>query len=191
VFFKLTLLFTTVTLLELSILIPVGKSIGLFATLALVIGTAALGGALAKRQGAAIWNRIQDELQQGEMPGDSLLDGLAVLIAGTLLLTPGVLTDIAGILLLIPICRRPVKALVKKYARGKMEGSSVTQIRGGMSAQDVGPSARDVGPSSDTTRGRRGPTQRDDVIDVEPSETDEEPDDEVLEAVPEYQSSKE
>lgn len=183
-FFKLTLLFTTVTLLELSILIPVGKSIGLFATLALVVGTAALGGALAKRQGAAIWNRIQDELRQGEMPGDSLLDGLAVLIAGTLLLTPGVLTDVAGILLLIPICRKPVKALVKKYARNKLDGSSVTYIHGGMSAQDMG-------PSSEPSGGHGGPRQRDDVIDVEPSEPDEDPDDEVLEAVPEFQSSTE
>lgn len=178
-FFKLTLLFTTVTLLELSILIPVGEAIGVPATLALVIGTAAVGGALAKRQGATIWNRIQEELRRGEMPRDSLLDGLAVLVAATLLLTPGVLTDAAGILLLVPVCRKPLKALVKKYARSKLDGSSVTYIQTGRSSRE---SERTTGSTSQTGR-------RDNVIDVDPAEPDDDPDDEVLEAVPEYQTT--
>lgn len=173
---KLTLLFATATLLELSILIPLGKAIGLPATLALVIGTAAVGGTLAKRQGVTIWNRIQRELRQGELPGDSLLDGLAVLIAGTLLLTPGVLTDAAGILLLIPPCRAPLKALIKKYAKERLDQPEVTYIHGGAGFGG----GHQPGSNRNTAR------PDEDVIDVEAVEADDDPDDEPLEAVLTY-----
>lgn len=127
---KLAMLFTVVTVLELTILIPLGQTLGTIPTVALVLGTAILGATLAKRQGLAIWQRIQKELASGKIPGDSLLDGLAVVVAGAFLLTPGVLTDVFGISLLIPPLRAPIKALLKRHAGDLVEGSSVTYVQG-------------------------------------------------------------
>jgi UPF0716 protein FxsA len=125
---KLSLLFTLVTAAELTILIPLSKAVGLLPTAGIIVGTAVLGASLAKRQGSAVWSRIQDELGSGGLPGDSLLDGIGVLIAGAFLLTPGVLTDIAGIGLLIPWVRAPIKSLAKDRLKKKLESSSVSYI---------------------------------------------------------------
>ena len=200
---KLTLLFTTVTLLELTLLIPLGQALGLPVTLAIVLGTAIFGASLAKRQGVAIWSRIQKELSQGGLPGDSLLDGLAVLIAGAFLLTPGVLTDVAGIMLLVPVTRKPVKALVKKYAKEKLDTSSVaymhhnsagTGTSTGTDTIDAGfPNGPDMGSRSTDYHAAGG---EDDIIDVNPIETHEKNDDgdeeterETIEAVVDYQAT--
>ena len=190
---KLTLLFTTVTLLELTLLIPLGQSLGLPATLAIVLGTAIFGASLAKRQGVAIWNRIQNELSQGGLPGDSLLDGLAVLIAGAFLLTPGVLTDVAGILLLIPVTRKPVKALAKKYAKEKLETSPTAYMhQGSTEVFDGGmPKGPEMGNRQADYHTGGG---EEDIIDVNPVETNEQTDEtedeerETIEAVVDYQT---
>ncbi len=181
---KLALLFTTITLLELSLLIPLGQAIGLPATIAIVIVTAVVGATLAKRQGIAIWNRIQKELGSGKLPRDSLLDGLAVLIAGAFFVTPGVLTDAVGILLLIPPVRAPVKALVKRYAKKMLESPDVNYVQMGSNADvEVGNADVEMGnaeqpsmssPSSNASN-TSGPAPADDVIDVEP--VDSRPDD--------------
>jgi len=167
---KLALLFTTVTLLELSLLIPLGQAIGLPATIAIVIVTAVVGATLAKRQGITIWNRIQKELGSGKLPRDSLLDGLAVLIAGAFFLTPGVLTDAVGLLLLVPPARAPVKALVKRYAKKMLESPDVTYVQMGNGEVEMGspeqPSMSSA-PSSNASNGS-GTAPADDVIDVEP-----------------------
>lgn len=189
---KLALLFTTVTLLELAIIIPLGQAIGLLPTVAIVLGTAVLGASLAKRQGLTIWQRIQKELSTGQLPKDSLLDGLAVLIAGAFLLTPGVLTDIAGLLLLLPPARVPLKAIAKKYGKTMLESPDVEVQTGGnifgqgfanevnQDRVDGQPGARRAGEfagqrqSTDATDDE--PTAKadagDDVIDVEPIESD-------------------
>lgn len=174
---KLALLFTTITLLELSLLIPLGQAIGLPATIAIVIVTAVVGATLAKRQGITIWNRIQKELGSGKLPRDSLLDGLAVLIAGAFFLTPGVLTDAVGILLLIPPVRAPVKALVKRYAKKMLESPDVNYVQMGSNADvEVGNAEQPSmsSPSSNASN-TSGPAPADDVIDVEP--VDSRPDD--------------
>lgn len=125
---KLFALFTIVPLIELLVLIPLGQQIGLWPTVALVVVTATLGAILGKRQGLEAWRRIQDDLATGRMPGDSLLDGLAILLACTLLVTPGVITDIIGLLLLTPIARRPLKAWIKRRFTNMLQNSDVTVI---------------------------------------------------------------
>lgn len=163
---KLALLFTVVTVVELAILIPVGQALGTLPTVALVLGTAVLGATLAKRQGLAIWRRIQKELASGELPGDSLLDGLAVVIAGAFLLTPGVLTDIAGIALLVPPVRVPLKALLKRHAGDLMDGDSVTFVHG----QQMDMDTPFDGPFGENSPYGRGADE--DVIDVPSNDTD-------------------
>jgi len=97
--FKFVLLFVGLPLVELMLLIQVGVRIGLLGTLALILLTGVVGASLA---------RLQQETAQGRMPTRTLLEGVVVLIAGIVLLTPGFLTDAFGLLCLIPATRRVV-----------------------------------------------------------------------------------
>ncbi len=160
---KLTLLFTVVTVVELTILIPIGQALGTLPTVALVLGTAVVGGTLAKQQGLAIWRRIQQQLANGQLPSDSLLDGLAVIVAGAFLMTPGVLTDVAGISLLIPVLRSPLKAWLKTHVQDMLDGSSVTFI------ESRSFSSTNFENPYDSERSHQN-SRKDDVIDVPSSE---------------------
>ncbi len=100
------LLFILVPLAELAILIKLGEVIGIGATIALVIATAVIGVSMLKRQGMAALSRARADVATGEFPVESVVDGACLLVAGAFLLTPGLLTDSAGFLLLIPAVRR-------------------------------------------------------------------------------------
>lgn len=110
---KLILLFTIVPLVELAILFKLNTYIGFFSTIGIVIFTGVLGAYLAKSQGREILFRIRHEMQDGRLPGDQLINGLCVLVGGAMLLTPGILTDMAGFTLVIPMTREFVKGFVK------------------------------------------------------------------------------
>ena len=127
--FKLFLLFTLVPLLELVLLYYLADHTSLGFTLALILLTGLIGAALARRQGWQTSQRIQKELSQGHMPGDALFDGLLILVAGALLVTPGVLTDVVGFALLVPGCRRIIKRrIVRKVTeRFRMRGFTVDE----------------------------------------------------------------
>ena len=99
------LLFILVPLAELAILIKLGKVIGVGMTILLVISTAVIGVSLLKRQGLAALARARSAVDAGELPVESVIDGVSLLIAGAFLLTPGLLTDTAGFLLLVPAFR--------------------------------------------------------------------------------------
>lgn len=111
---RLFLLFVGLPLVELAILVQLGKWVGLLPTIGLVVLTGAAGAALARRQGFRAWHAIQGELRQGRMPVGELMDGLLVLIGGIVLLTPGLITDILGLLLLLPPTRRAFKAYLRR-----------------------------------------------------------------------------
>lgn len=113
-FAKLLALFTIIPILELCVLIPMGQKIGLAPTLGIIVFTAVTGALLGKYQGASAWKRIKQDLERGQLPSDSILDGLAVLLASAFLVTPGVLTDLSGFILLIPFTRAPIRAFAKK-----------------------------------------------------------------------------
>ena len=117
-FGKLLLLFIAVPLLEMAILVKLGSVIGFWPTIALVFVTGTLGALLARSQGTQVLRAIQTELSVGRMPTARLLDGLLVLIGGIVLLTPGLLTDITGLLLLLP----PSRAWFKRILQRKLEG---------------------------------------------------------------------
>jgi UPF0716 protein FxsA len=114
---KLLFIFIGIPLLELMILIELGREIGFWPTIFLVIVTGFLGASLARSQGMWIWMEIQHELQQGNMPADKLVDGLLILIGGIVLLTPGLLTDIFGFMLLIPVTRKLFKTAISRKFR--------------------------------------------------------------------------
>ncbi len=103
---RLLLLFTTVPLVELALLLWIGARIGVLPTVALILLTGVAGAGLARHQGLATWRRFQRALADGRLPGREVLEGFLILVAGAVLLTPGVLTDVAGFLLLVPPARR-------------------------------------------------------------------------------------
>ena len=113
-FGKLFLLFVLVPAAEIYLLVKVGSAIGPFATIALVILTALAGAHLARLQGMSTMLRIRENLNQGFMPAEELLDGVLIFLAGMVLLTPGFLTDIAGLLILLPGPRNVFKRWLRK-----------------------------------------------------------------------------
>jgi len=113
-FLKLFLAFTLIPMIELYLLIKLGAIIGAFNTLLLVILTGATGAYLARLQGLQVMFRVRERLQQGEMPAEDMLDALIIFIAGIVLLTPGLLTDMAGLLLLLPSIRFRFKVWLRQ-----------------------------------------------------------------------------
>ena len=101
----LFLLFVCVPLVEIYFLIQVGQNIGALSTILLCILTAALGAILLRIQGMLTLMKAREKLRRGELPADNLLEGLILLVAGVLLLTPGFVTDLVGFLCLIPSLR--------------------------------------------------------------------------------------
>jgi UPF0716 protein FxsA len=111
---KLFLAFTLIPVSEIYILITIGGQIGILPSIALVILTGIVGASLARSQGLQTLGRIQDSFQQGLVPGEELLNALLIAIAGVVLLTPGFLTDAAGLFLLIPATRTLCRDWLKR-----------------------------------------------------------------------------
>jgi len=116
-FIKLFLIFTLIPITELALLIEVGRIIGLKATILLILFTGFMGAFLARQQGLEVLERLQQTVRRGEYPSEHLLDGLLIFIAGAVLLTPGVITDLFGFLLLFP----PSRFMVKQFLRAKIQ----------------------------------------------------------------------
>jgi UPF0716 protein FxsA len=111
---KLLLLFTVVPVVELYLLITLGQHMGAEATIALVLGTGFLGAWLAKREGARVLRSWQGSMAKGEIPKEGVVSSVLVLLGGVLLVTPGVITDVTGLVLLVPWTRRLVANAVRK-----------------------------------------------------------------------------
>jgi UPF0716 protein FxsA len=115
----LIVLFIVVPIAELYVIIQVGEAIGLWPTLALLLADALLGSFLLKHQGRGAWRRFNEALAQRRFPGKEVVDGLLIVVGGTLLLAPGFLTDIVGLLLLIPPTRAIVRRLLRRFTVGR------------------------------------------------------------------------
>lgn len=122
---RLLLLFFVVPLIELVLLIQLGELIGLLPTIAIVIVTGFAGAALARSQGVRVLLRIREELAAGRMPVSDMIDGLIIFVAGALLLTPGLLTDIFGLAMLLPGPRSVVKGLAARRIRTMVQSGQV------------------------------------------------------------------
>jgi len=169
---RLFLAFTLVTLVELWLLVKLAAAVSLPATIGLVVLTGFAGAWLAKREGLRVLASIQTELAAGKVPGGPIIDGLCVLVAGAFLLTPGILTDVAGFALLIPFARAPIRAAVSKWFRGQVDAGRVHFI-GGPGAGFGGPGGFGGFSSFGPPPGRdrvgappRGTADDPDVIDV-------------------------
>ncbi len=121
--FLLIVLFIVVPIAELAVLIQIGQLIGVWWTIALLVADAILGSLLARSQGRSVWRRFNDALRAGRPPAREVMDGALVLFGGALLLTPGFLSDILGLFLLLPPTRAFVRAVLVRRFAGRMIAS--------------------------------------------------------------------
>ena len=108
-------LFIIVPIIEITVLMQVGELIGAWPTVAIVIFSAWLGAKYVRQQGLATLQSVQTKMAQGEMPSSEIVTGLMLLVAGVLLVTPGFVTDIFGLSLLVPQIRQGLVQIVQKH----------------------------------------------------------------------------
>ena len=158
---RLLLLFLLTPAVELALLIQVNRIIGFWPTIGLIIVTGIVGSHLARREGLSTWRNLNSRLQAGDLPGTELADGVIILVAGALLITPGILTDVLGFLGLIPFTRTYLRRLVMRWFRRKMQQGTM-QVQFGIFG----------GSSSDGNwqgRGRNVPNHTDEAHDPDSS----------------------
>ena len=110
----LILLFIVLPIAELYVIIQVGGAIGVLPTLAILVADSLIGAALARSQSRAAWERFNRALAEGRIPGREVFDGAMIILGGALLLTPGFITDIVGILLLVPPTRAALRLFLSR-----------------------------------------------------------------------------
>lgn len=125
---RLLALFVLVPMVELALLVWMGSRVGFWPTIALVVLTGTVGALLMRGQGARAFRAIRGEMADGRVPAAELLDGLLVLVGGVMLLTPGPITDLAGIALLVPPTRRRVRAALRRRLERAVREGRVTVL---------------------------------------------------------------
>lgn len=114
----LLLFFVVLPIVELAVIIQVGHAIGVLNTIGLLLLVSLVGSWLVKREGLAVWRRFQEQVHAGAVPGKEVADGVMILLAGALLISPGFVTDVFGVFLLLPPVRAVVRAaLLRRTAR--------------------------------------------------------------------------
>ncbi|MFM1813719.1 MAG: hypothetical protein RLZ98_414 [Pseudomonadota bacterium] len=144
----LLLLFVAIPLIELALLIKVGQTIGLWPTIAIVIGTAIAGSMVLHRQGWQVMQRAMEASARGQPPIEPVIDGSFLLVAGGLLLAPGLITDAVGLALLVPGVRRWVARAIFRMIISRAD------VRVDIRTGHAGAGERD---SNDERRSRSGP----------------------------------
>jgi UPF0716 protein FxsA len=171
---RLGLLFVLVPLLELILLVRLGDVIGLWPTLGLVVFTGVTGAALARAEGLRVLFQFQRELAQGRLPGQALQDAIAVLVGGAFLLTPGVLTDLAGFALLLPPTRRWIQKWVRRGLQARLTSGAIQVVSMGPGAfggfGGFGGGAGTAGPGAGGADARPGGLDPTKEIRVEPKD---------------------
>ena len=112
---KLVLLFILVPIIELGLLIELGRFWGTVPTLSLIVVTGFLGGVLVRHQGLGVLREMRVDVADGRVPARAMVDGAIILVAGAMLLTPGVLTDAFGFLCLLPVSRKVIRSLLWRW----------------------------------------------------------------------------
>jgi len=122
---RLFLLFTVVPLVELYLLIAVGRVLGPMATIGLVLVTGAVGAWFARLEGARVIRRWQEAMARQQIPKDGVIDGFLIFIGGLMLITPGILTDIAGLSMVMPPTRRVIAGFVRRWVERQIAAGRV------------------------------------------------------------------
>jgi UPF0716 protein FxsA len=153
----LVLAFVVMPLVEIYVLIQVGQVIGVWWTILLLIADSILGGWLIRREGGRAWRALTAALSSGTMPAKELADGALILVGGTLMLSPGFVTDVLGILLIVPFTRPIARRLLTQVVSKRLVAGYADVRRG---PRPPGPGYRPPGNSSGG-----GPVIRGEVLD--------------------------
>ncbi len=149
---RLLALFIVLPAIELALLLQFHRLTGFWPTVALILGTGLLGSYLARREGMGAWKRLQQRLGSAELPGTELVDGVIILIAGALLVTPGLLTDLFGFAGLLP----PTRAFIRRTVMRRLQKRGAWQVQGFPMGMDFG--APNRGDTSEGWQGAPRPT---------------------------------
>ncbi|MGE7758919.1 FxsA family protein [Peribacillus sp. NPDC097895] len=114
---------------EIIVLLLSGNVIGFWPTLFLIVATGLIGAYLAKKQGMETWKKAQEQIRYGMMPGNEIIDGICIFIGAALLLSPGLISDIMGLILVVPPTRNLLKPIVIRFIMNRMNKGKVTIIR--------------------------------------------------------------
>lgn len=144
----LLVVFVAFPVLELAVLVKLGGELGFWPTLGIIVASGLAGLGILRRQGFAVVGRVQDAVGAGRTPLEPVVDGMFFLVAGMLLISPGVIADILGLLLLVPLVRR----LVARW--------SLSRVFGGGDATQRRTWRRSGSPERDGTRHPRKPWRR-------------------------------
>ena len=146
---RLLALFVLVPIAEFFLLVEIGQRIGLLATLALIVATGALGAYLARRQGLGVLEQFRNR-QPGDVGVSDILDGVIILLAGAVLITPGILTDAFGFYCLVPAGRASIRRfLERRFKAGIGRGNGFVKVDFGRPAGGDKEPMRDVTPRED------------------------------------------
>ncbi|MFF5396903.1 FxsA family protein [Peribacillus butanolivorans] len=115
--------------IEFIVLLLSGNVIGFWPTLFLIVATGLIGAYLAKRQGMETWKKAQEQIRYGMMPGNEIIDGICIFLGAALLLSPGLISDILGLILVFPPTRNLLKPIVIRFIMNRMNKGKVTIIR--------------------------------------------------------------
>jgi UPF0716 protein FxsA len=139
--------FVALPLIELAVLVKTGQAIGFWATMGIVVGTGLLGAHILMRQGWTTMRRMQEAVAKGQPPVAPVIDGAFLVVAGALLITPGLISDAAAILLLIPPVRRQVaRWLVYVMVRQAQVRFAIVEAEGDGRQHGPNPSSSGKGP---------------------------------------------
>ena len=118
----LALAFIAVPIAEIYVIIQVGQVVGPWWTILLLIASGVIGSWLMKREGSRAWRALQGALSQGRMPARELADGILILVAGTLMLSPGFISDVVGVFLILPLTRPLARKMLTSVVTRKLIG---------------------------------------------------------------------
>jgi UPF0716 protein FxsA len=149
----LVALFIAVPIAELAVIIQIGQEIGVWWTIAILVADSILGSLLMRSQGRTVWRRFNAALQAGRAPAREVADGVLVIFGGALLLTPGFITDIFGLLFLLPPTRAVIRRVFLRQAMKRITvtmaaGAAMPRRPGGRRDDDVEGTAVDVDPGA-------------------------------------------
>ena len=136
---RLFLLFTVVPLVELYLLIAIGRILGPAPTIGLVLLTGAVGAWFARLEGLRVLRRWQEAMARQQLPKDGVIDGFLIFIGGLMLITPGILTDIAGLSMVMPATRRVIAGIVRAWVERQIASGRVQVYAPGYNGAPRGP----------------------------------------------------
>jgi UPF0716 protein FxsA len=141
-------LFIVLPLLELFLLVRIGRVVGFPETVGFVLAMGVLGAMVARRQGRRVWSQWQEALASGRVPEEGIIGGVLALFGAVLIITPGLLTDVLGLALLIPVVRAPIAKLVSRYLQRQLADGTVRIYGGPAGSARKPPRETEVGRAS-------------------------------------------